>query len=104
MSTNAGSQVSDLLWGHEERELLTAHGYSRNHLTLWRYPSLVKSAELEGHNGRVVGLAQSPDGSLVCSASADETLRFWRVFSPISSEVNIKTEKTKANPILSTIR
>lgn len=82
MSTDAESQVTDIVWGRQERELLTAHGYSRNQLSLWKYPALVKCADLEGHAARIVGLAQSPDGSLVCSASSDETLRFWRVFSP----------------------
>ena len=46
-----------------------------------RYPSLVKVAELTGHSARVLSLAQSPDGTTVLSASADETLRFWRIFS-----------------------
>lgn len=106
MSADTDSQVTDLLWGCQERELLTSHGYSRNHLSVWKYPSLVKSADIEGHSGRVVGLAQSPDGSLVCSASADETLRFWRIFSPVSSEKKTsKIETAKLNPtILKTIR
>lgn len=105
MSADADSQVTDVLWGHQERELVTAHGYSRNHLSVWKHPSLVKVADLEGHSGRIVGLAQSPDGSLVCSAAADETLRFWRVFSPASSEKNSKSETiSKMNPILRTIR
>ncbi len=37
-------------------------------------------AELTGHQGRVLAMATSPDGSSVVSAGADETLRFWRVF------------------------
>lgn len=104
MSTDAESQVTDVVWGRQERELVTAHGYSRNHLSVWKYPSLVKAADLEGHEGRVVGLAQSPDGSLVCSAAADETLRFWRIFSPVTSEKNSKIESAKLNPIVKTIR
>ncbi|KAJ9525874.1 hypothetical protein QJQ45_009250 [Haematococcus lacustris] len=36
--------------------------------------------ELTGHQGRVLHMATSPDGSSVVSAGADETLRFWRVF------------------------
>lgn len=86
MAIDAESQVTDVLWGKHERELVTAHGYSRNQLSLWKYPSLLKTADLEGHTGRLLGLAQSPCGSIVCSASADETLRFWRVFSPIADE------------------
>ncbi len=37
-------------------------------------------AELSGHTQRVLHMAQSPDGSTVVTAGADETLRFWRVF------------------------
>lgn len=102
MSADAESQVTGVAWGQQERELVTAHGYSRNQLSLWRYPSLVKSADLEGHGGRLLDLAQSPDGSVVCSASADETLRFWRVFSPATETK--RTERTEPNAILKTIR
>jgi cell division cycle protein 20 (cofactor of APC complex) len=111
MSADAESQVTSIIWAPQERELLTAHGYSRNHLSLWKYPSLVKSAELEGHSGRILDLAQSPDGSLVCSVSADETLRFWQMFSPSSksdkkndSEKNRSSRIDAPNPILRTIR
>merc|ERR1719162_189272 len=103
-SADAESQVTDVIWGLQERELVTAHGYSRNHLSVWKHPSLVKVADLEGHSGRIVGLAQSPDGSLVCSAAADETLRFWRIFDPVSATKGSKLENTKMNPIVKTIR
>jgi cell division cycle protein 20 (cofactor of APC complex) len=104
MSADAESQVTAVMWGQQEKELVTAHGYSRNHLSVWKHPSLVKVADLEGHSGRIVGLAQSPDGSLVCSAAADETLRFWQIFTPMSSAKSVKIEHTKMNPILRTIR
>lgn len=41
----------------------------------------MKVADLTGHQARVLSLAQSPDGTTVLSASADETLRFWKIFS-----------------------
>lgn len=104
MSSDAESQVTAVVWGQEERELVTAHGHSRNQLSLWKYPSLVKAADLEGHEGRLVGLAQSPDGSVVCSAAADETLRFWRIFSPVNTEKSSKIQSASMNPILKTIR
>ena len=53
---------------------------SQNQLCLWKYPSMAKVAELTGHTSRVLHLAQSPDGTTVVSAAADETLRFWRCF------------------------
>ena len=36
---------------------------------------------MSGHTSRVLHLAQSPDGTTVCSAAADETLRFWKCFA-----------------------
>lgn len=102
-SADADSQVTDIIWGSQEKELLTAHGYSKNQLSLWKYPSLVKAADIEGHSGRLLGLAQSPDGSMVCSASADETIRFWRVWSPAGTEKRL-IDKSGPNTILKTIR
>ena len=42
---------------------------------------MVKASELTGHTARVLHLAQSPDGTTVVSAAADETLRFWKILS-----------------------
>ncbi|MEW5318494.1 MAG: hypothetical protein WDW38_009711 [Sanguina aurantia] len=79
-SIDTGSQVCALQWNRHEKEILSSHGYSKNQLCLWKYPSLAKVAEMTGHSGRVLHMATSPDGSAVVSAGADETLRFWRCF------------------------
>ncbi|KAL6581621.1 hypothetical protein OROMI_007544 [Orobanche minor] len=79
-SVDTGSQVCALLWNRNERELLSSHGFTNNQLTLWKYPSMVKIAELTGHTSRVLFMTQSPDGCTVASAAGDETLRFWNVF------------------------
>eukprot|EP01043_Picozoa_sp_COSAG02_P000806 COSAG02_NODE_16_length_56207_cov_9.816122_23_plen_524_part_00 len=76
------SQVCAIVWSKNEEELVSSHGFSHNQLTLWKYPSMVKMAELTGHTSRVLHLAQSPDGETVVSGAADETLRFWKVFGP----------------------
>lgn len=57
-SVNTGSQVCSLLWSKHERELLSSHGFTQNQLTLWKYPSMVKMAELTGHTSRVLFMAQ----------------------------------------------
>ncbi len=41
----------------------------------------MRVAELTGHTSRVLHMAQSPDGTTICSAAADETLRFWKILS-----------------------
>ncbi|KAJ4837433.1 hypothetical protein Tsubulata_012769 [Turnera subulata] len=81
-SVDTGSRVCALQWNKNERELLSSHHSTQNHLTLWKYPSMLKMAELTGHTSRVLYMAQSPDGCTVATAAGagDETLRFWNVF------------------------
>ena len=74
-------QVSALQWSLHDKELVSSHGYSHNQLNLLRYPSMVKVAELTGHTARILHIAQSPDGQTVVTASADETVRFWKILS-----------------------
>lgn len=93
-SIDTGSQVCALQWNRHEREILSSHGFSQNQLCLWRYPSMTKVAEFTGHTSRVLHLSQSPDGLSVCSAAADETLRFWRCFG--DAEIASKSGSGKA--------
>ena len=86
-------QVCALQWSAHDKELVSSHGYSHNQLILWKYPSMVKVAELTGHTSRVLHMAQSPDGTTICSAAADETLRFWKILSGGDKE---KKEKAMA--------
>ena len=83
-SVDTGSQVCALQWNPYEKEILSSHGFARNQLCLWKYPTMAKVKELDGHTARVLHMAVSPDGSTVVSAAADETLRFWDVFAPPS--------------------
>ncbi|KAM0842859.1 hypothetical protein ACQ4PT_058091 [Festuca glaucescens] len=94
-SVDTGSQVCALLWNKNDRELLSSHGFTQNQLTLWKYPSMDKMAELTGHTSRVLFMAQSPDGCTVASAAGDETLRFWNVFgTPDAPKAAVKTSHT----------
>jgi cell division cycle protein 20 (cofactor of APC complex) len=92
---DSGSQVSDLRWSLSEKELVSGHGYSQNQISVWKYPSLVKVADLIGHTGRVLNLAQSPDGTTILSASADETLRFWKIFSKAEKKASAQSAMTQ---------
>ena len=93
------SQVCSLQWSQHDKELVSSHGYSHNQLILWKYPSMVKVAELTGHTARVLHMAQSPDGTTICSAAADETLRFWNILS--GGENGKKTMKMSNDSVCS---
>lgn len=85
-SIDTGSQVCSLLWSKHQREICSSHGFSENQLSLWKYPTMAKIQEFKGHTARVLHMDQSPDGGVVVSAAADETLRFWDVFGSPPSE------------------
>jgi len=78
---DAQSQVSSLVWSKDSgcKEIFSSHGFSQNQVCVWQYPTLAKTAELRGHSSRILGMAQSPCGSVIASAGADESLRFWKV-------------------------
>lgn len=83
-SIDTQSQVCGLVWSKTEKEILSAHGFSQNQLTVWKYPTMVKMADLTGHTSRVLHTSLSPDGTTVVSAAADETIRFWKVWDSAS--------------------
>lgn len=82
------------------KEIISAHGYANNQLTIWKYPSMQKQCELTGHTARVLQMAMSPDGSTVMSAAADETLRLWNCFAPDVHQVKKEKSATKLGPSL----
>ena len=62
---------------------------------------MVRVAELTGHTSRVLHMAQSPDGTTVCTAAADETLRFWKCLS--GGEQNKKEKQAHKDSVLSSM-
>ncbi|GJQ12452.1 hypothetical protein GpartN1_g4243.t1 [Galdieria partita] len=86
-SIDTKSQVCALIWNRHDKEIVSSHGFSQNQLIVWKYPSMVKMAELTGHTSRVLHMSLSPDGQTVVSGAGDETLRFWRVFEAPESKI-----------------
>jgi len=87
-------------------ELVSTHGYSQNHICVWRYPSMKRIATLTGHTYRVLYLAASPDGQTIVTGAGDETLRFWKIFPPATASANTTKKTSKqsaAGSIVSTL-
>lgn len=98
-SIDTGSQVCALQWSPYEKEILSSHGYADNQLCLWKYPSMLRVKELKGHTSRVLHMAQSTDGSIVCTGAADETLRFWNIFAPEGKKRSDGLSASASNPV-----
>ena len=79
-SIDTGSQVTSLRWSLSYRELVSSSGFPDNALSIWSYPSLVKNIEIPAHESRVLHSSLSPDGQMLATAAADESLKFWKVF------------------------
>lgn len=61
--------------------MFTCHGYPDNLINVWRAKGLKRVAKFKHHEDRVLALALSPDGESLISASADQTLCFWKTTS-----------------------
>jgi len=79
-SIDTGSQVTSLRWSSGYKEIVSSSGFPDNSLSIWSYPTLVKNVEIPAHESRVLHSALSPDGQMLATAAADESLKFWKVF------------------------
>ncbi|KAJ9616381.1 WD repeat-containing protein slp1 [Cladophialophora chaetospira] len=79
-SIDTGSQVTSLKWSNHYRELVSSGGFPDNSLSIWSYPTLVRNVEIPAHESRVLHSCLSPDGQMLATAAADESLKFWKVF------------------------
>lgn len=77
-SFGQGELIRDLEFSPDGTVLATVAGNWEDFaIRLWEIPSGEPLMVLEGHSGIVWGLAFSPDGQLLASASADTTARVW---------------------------
>lgn len=79
-SIDTGSQVTSLRWSTHYREIVSSSGFPDNSLSIWSYPTLVRNIEIPAHETRVLHSCLSPDGQMLATAAADESLKFWKLF------------------------
>lgn len=79
-SIDTGSQVTSLRWSTHYREIVSSSGFPDNSLSIWSYPTLVRNVEIPAHETRVLHSCLSPDGQMLATAAADESLKFWKLF------------------------
>lgn len=104
-TVHAGSTVSSLVWSRTSRELVSAHGHSRNHVRFWKQkPSSTSPCQLmaaadieEAHQSRILHMTLSPDGQTLVSAGADESIKFWKAFEREDEMPTVSGKQRKTN-------
>ncbi|CEG40978.1 cell division cycle 20 homolog [Plasmopara halstedii] len=81
-SVPTNAQVCAIAWSSTSHQVISAHGHGQmsNQLVISNDSTLQQIEQLQSHTARVLNVGISPDGTTVASCSADETLRFWKVF------------------------
>ncbi|KAI6655005.1 Cell division cycle protein 20-like [Oopsacas minuta] len=87
---DTGSQISGIVWSERYKEIVTSHGYSKNQLNIWRYPSIQLVGELTGHSQRILSTVLSPNERTIATLGADESLRFWDCFQEVQPKLTNK--------------
>ena len=96
-------QVCNLKWSPTVNEIVSTHGWWKNDVIVWKYPSMQKIATLKGHTYRVLYFSLSPNGEdIVTGAGGDDnTLRFWNVFNtPLKSKKDEKKSAFKLDGLI----
>ncbi|XP_076001126.1 cell division cycle protein 20 homolog [Genypterus blacodes] len=105
-SLDTESQISALVFAPNYKELVSAHGYVHNNVVIWKYPSLSKVAEHNGHEDRVLSLTLSPDASTIATIAGDETARLWKSFEldPVKKKAKDRMAHSTRSVIHQSIR
>lgn len=100
-SIDTQSQVCSLQWSKTEKELISSHGFSQNQISVWKYPTLVKVADLHSHKSRVLHTGLSADGTTVISAAADESICFWKIWEQQPTSATSAASAAAAKKVVS---
>ncbi|KAI9803609.1 MAG: hypothetical protein M1825_001952 [Sarcosagium campestre] len=96
-SIDTGSQVTSLRWSPHYREIVSSSGFPDNSLSIWSYPTLVRNVEIPAHETRVLHSCLSPDGQMLATAAADESLKFWKLFEKKPGMANLSSREGGVN-------
>ncbi|ODV92082.1 hypothetical protein CANCADRAFT_16096, partial [Tortispora caseinolytica NRRL Y-17796] len=87
---NVKAQVTSIGWSAHCRQLYATFGYPnpehQTRITVFNVPSCTVARQIEwGPYVRALNSATSPDGTTICVAASDESLRFYDIWSKVKS-------------------
>ena len=91
--------VAPIALSPDGKELATAR--TDFGIRVWRTKAGEHKRELNGHEGRIVAISFSPDGSLLLSGSDDKTARLWSMDSSTNPDPGGSHQRTDLGPLQS---
>ena len=94
-------QVCSIIFSRITNDLISCHGLPTNDISVWRTNGLKRVIQLTGHELRPLHACLNPDSTVLISVSADETMRFWKLFdcekNPQNQKLVSLTKGSKAS-------
>ena len=91
------SQICALLWDEDVKGILTAHGFSKYQLSLWKYSTDELLYEFVGHKNRILSMVRPTSDGNIITGSADESIRVWNMRNYLRPHVKTNS---KISPVL----
>jgi WD40 repeat protein len=80
LDASAGSQICNLFWNHEFKEIISTQGFHDCTIGFWREKDLKAVGSISGHQDRVIYAAPSSDQRNLATLTPKDGLQFWCLF------------------------
>ena len=78
-SFNTYNQICGINWNENGKQIISAHGYCKNNVCLWKYPEMWKITELNGHVNRILYMKLNRENNMIATASPKDSLKIWQI-------------------------
>ena len=79
-TVDIGSQICNVFWNKEYKEIVTTTGTSSNEISLWNDTTLKNVASINNHHDRILYSVMTPDNNNIITITTNDPLRLWNLF------------------------
>lgn len=85
-----GSQICNLFFSPNEKEIVSTEGYSDFKLNIWDSEKLMLINSIDSHTDRILFSAMSPQAELLCTLTEKDPLQIWKLFSNNEEKISLR--------------